>query len=288
MEEIKFSKLVSKFEFVKDGMIKGEKSLDNFIRLHRLYDTNKNKSIKLSSTKMIFDNSEFSIAVKSQKNENKLNKMKMIIISAIGMNNEIGYKDSNDLIWKIKNDMRHFKEVTTNHFILMGRKTFDSFKGRLLPNRIHVVISNSINIDYSNNHANVFCFKNIDSAIKWINDSKECFEINQEKFYIIGGGEIYRQTIELADELDLTCIEDTVLNINTTEEQKHNIVFFPEIDMNQFYISSNEKHINDDNILNYNFRKLTKRKLANNKINHQVLNNKIINKLLINYVNKHE
>ena len=70
--------------------------------------------------------------------------MKLITIAAVGKNRELG-KD-NDLIWHIKEDLQYFKKVTTGKNILMGKNTFNSL-GRLLPNRHHIIISTSLNID---------------------------------------------------------------------------------------------------------------------------------------------
>ena len=69
--------------------------------------------------------------------------MKLSIIAAIGKNNELGL--NNNLIWHLPGDMKFFKEITTYHTIIMGRKTFESLP-KLLPNRKHIVLSKS-NID---------------------------------------------------------------------------------------------------------------------------------------------
>ena len=60
------------------------------------------------------------------------------IIAAVGLNNELGY--NNDLIWHLPEDLKFFKEVTSNHTIIMGRNTFESLP-KMLPNRKHIVLT---------------------------------------------------------------------------------------------------------------------------------------------------
>ena len=141
MESIKFQNQITKFEFVTQGMIQGPKTVDRFLQLHKIYDKNKNKIIKQTSTKIVFDDTEFVLSTNKLPKKTEL--MKINLIAAIGKFNELG-KD-NDLCWKISADLKRFKSITTGHFILMGRKTFESFGGRTLPNRIHLVISNTMN-----------------------------------------------------------------------------------------------------------------------------------------------
>ena len=69
--------------------------------------------------------------------------MSYSIIAAIGKNRELG--KNNNLIWHLPNDLKFFKEVTSNHTIIMGRKTFDSLP-RMLPNRKHIVLTSSENL----------------------------------------------------------------------------------------------------------------------------------------------
>lgn len=118
--------------------------------------------------------------------------MKLIIIAAIGKNNELG-KDNN-LIWHIKEDLQYFKNVTTNHNILMGKNTFLSL-GRLLPNRHHIIISTTFN-----SNLDVEIFRSIDDFLKKYKDVSE-------DVYVIGGASIYKEFIELSDEMHLTEID---------------------------------------------------------------------------------
>jgi dihydrofolate reductase len=152
------------------------------------------------------------------------------IISAIGKNNELGKK--NELLWKFPADMKHFKEITSGHPVIMGRKTFESI-GRPLPNRRNIVITRDKN--YLRHGVDVVY--SLEEALK-------LFETNEEVF-IIGGAEIYKQAMEFADKLYITNIE---------AEDKNADAFFPEIIPIVFGEISREEHLPDEkNPLSYSF-----------------------------------
>lgn len=118
--------------------------------------------------------------------------MKLKIIAAIGKNNELG-KDNN-LIWKLPNDLHFFKKTTINKTIVMGKNTFYSLP-KVLPNRKNIVITdskieNDEIIQYGSIEDFIYDYKNSD-----------------EEIFIIGGAMIYKQFIDLADELYLTEID---------------------------------------------------------------------------------
>lgn len=122
------------------------------------------------------------------------NQTKINIIVAIAKNRAIG-KD-NKLLWHIPNDLRRFKEITTGHTVIMGRKTYESI-GRPLPDRINIIITR--NNDYKADGC-VTC-KSLEEAIEFAKENQE------NEVFIIGGGEIYSQAINLADKLYLTLVE---------------------------------------------------------------------------------
>ncbi|MFT4698992.1 MAG: dihydrofolate reductase, partial [Flavobacteriaceae bacterium] len=111
------------------------------------------------------------------------------IIAAAGENNELG-KD-NDLVWHLPDDFKRFKQLTTNHHIIMGRKTFESFP-KPLPNRTHVVITR--NSEYKKEGAIIT--NSMKSALEIARDDSEIF--------IIGGGEIYTLGLSFATKIELT------------------------------------------------------------------------------------
>ena len=115
------------------------------------------------------------------------------IIAAIGENRELG-KD-NRLLWHIPEDMKRFRYLTKGHPVMMGRKTFESI-GRPLPGRTNIVITR--NADYRAEGCIV-----VDSIEKAIKEAKKR---DQEEIFVIGGGEIYKQALPLADKLYLTVV----------------------------------------------------------------------------------
>ena len=111
------------------------------------------------------------------------------IIVAVAENNVIG-KD-NDLIWHLPGDLKHFKETTTGHYVIQGRKTYESC-GRPLPNRTNVIITRDKNYKADG------CIV-VHSLEQAISEAK-----NDPEAFIIGGGKIYEQALSLVDRIYLT------------------------------------------------------------------------------------
>ena len=109
---------------------------------------------------------------------------------AVSENNVIG-KD-NDLIWRLRNDLKRFKALTSGHCIIMGRKTFESFP-KPLPNRTHIVITRQLNYK-------------VPEGVKVVNSLEAAIEASKEDPcpYVIGGGEIYKQGLGFVDIIELT------------------------------------------------------------------------------------
>lgn len=128
------------------------------------------------------------------------------IIVAIAENNAIG-KD-NKLLWHIKDDLQLFKRTTLNHVIIMGRKSYESI-GRPLPKRTNVVITRSR--DYQPEGVMVF---------HSLNDAFDHFKKTEEEVFVIGGGEIYRQSLDDAHKLHISHVHTTVEDADT---------FFPKV-----------------------------------------------------------
>lgn len=150
----------------------------------------------------------------------------IILIAAVADNNALG--KNNDLLWHLPKDFKRFKEITTGHHIIMGRKTFESFP-KPLPNRTHVIISRQKNLQYEG----CIVVQDLEKAI-------DCCPKN-EAVYIIGGGEIYAQSISLADQLDITKVH------HSFEAD----VYFPDINLKIWELTSavfnskDEKHLYD-------------------------------------------
>lgn len=121
------------------------------------------------------------------------------LIAAVAKNGTIG--DKNTLPWHLPEDLKRFKELTSGKTVIMGRKTFDSIYARLgkaLPNRTNVVITRQTDIKLPNG---VIVQSSIEDALR---------SHGGGDVFIIGGGEIYRQTIDLADWLYITHVNKDV------------------------------------------------------------------------------
>lgn len=116
------------------------------------------------------------------------------IIAAVSENRVIG-KD-NKLLWRIPEDLKRFRELTTGHPIIMGRRTFESI-GRFLPDRINIVITSDETFEAE---GCIVCHS-LEGAIETAKAAEP------EKIFIIGGGRVFEQAIGLADKLYLTVVE---------------------------------------------------------------------------------
>ena len=161
------------------------------------------------------------------------------IIVAIARNGAIGY--NGDLVYHLPADMKRFKALTTGHTVLMGRKTFQSLPKGALPNRRNIVLTRQEGATFPGAEV----YPSIEEALS------HCTQ--QEKVYVIGGAQIYRQALPLADELEITLVHDTPLKADT---------FFPDYgNDDRWHLISCEDHEPDErNPFPYSF--LTYRKQA--------------------------
>ncbi len=163
----------------------------------------------------------------------------MVTIShvvALSNNNVIGV--NNSLPWNLKTDLAHFKNYTSNKIIVMGRKTYESI-GRPLPNRINLIVSNTIK---EINGAELF--KSTEDAI---NKAKElCINKNLDEIIIIGGGYLFRDTLSITNKLVLTKVDCNI----------EGDVFYPDIDLNEWEKLSSE-HFTKDSDNDYDFTVIT-------------------------------
>lgn len=118
--------------------------------------------------------------------------MKLALIVAVARNRVIG--KGGKLPWHISEDLKRFKRLTTGHTVLMGRKTFESI-GRPLPNRRNVVIS-------STPQPGVETYRSVTEALEALKD--------EEKIFVMGGGQLYACLLDSADELYLTLVDKDV------------------------------------------------------------------------------
>lgn len=116
------------------------------------------------------------------------------IIAAIDKNRALGYQ--NKLLVHLPEDLAHFKKITLNHPVIMGKNTYLSI-GKALPNRINIILSKDENFKAEN----CFVFNDWDKALDFAKSH------DQDEVFFIGGASVYKQAIDIADKLYLTIIE---------------------------------------------------------------------------------
>lgn len=197
----------------------------------------KNKLIKIQKLKIENIKAKMDIETKIKAETDFINKKIQLvtIIVAASENNVIG--NNNKLIWHLSDDLKRFKNLTKDHHVIMGRKTFESMP-RALPNRTNVIITRKENYIAEN----AIVTNSLESALKIASDDAQPF--------IIGGGEIYNIALNVSDRIELTRVHHNFEGDTT----------FPEIDKEK-WIESNrvEKKKNDTH--NYDFTFITYNKI---------------------------
>jgi dihydrofolate reductase len=167
----------------------------------------------------------------------------LTLIAAMAKNRVIGR--NNDLIWHIPNDLRHFKNLTSGHPIVMGRKTFESLGSKPLPKRTNIVISRDPSM-------------NVEPAIL-CTTLKEAVDIARKEnpvVYIVGGGEIYRQSLEIADAMELTILD----------KEFEGDTYFPTWD-ERLWKEVSRKSVHDDPDVDFSYSFVRFEKLSSNEAN---------------------
>ncbi len=148
--------------------------------------------------------------------------MILSIIVAVASDGAIGR--ANDLLWHLPADLKRFKELTTGHTILMGRKTFESLPRGPLPNRRNIIISRSLPAQ-----PGAEVYPTIQQALE------AC--ASDEEVFIIGGGEIYRQLLPNTERIYLTRVQASFPDAE---------VFFPELDPTEWIKEAREVYPRDE------------------------------------------
>lgn len=167
--------------------------------------------------------------------------IKVYPIVAMSINGVIG-KD-NKLPWSCKEDMKRFKELTTDNVVVMGRKTHESI-GKILPNRINIVVTSTVNIITSKSEDLHFC-PDISSALLLADSFNK-------KIFIIGGDTLYKQTIPLWDLLYLTIINKIIENGDVHFLERRDWISYINLEHNDEYLQFIKNVIinNDEDYLN--------------------------------------
>lgn len=148
------------------------------------------------------------------------------VIVAMSKNRVIG--NNNELIWKLSSDLKRFKELTTGHSVVMGRKTYESI-GRPLPNRRNIIITR--NSEYEVEGCEI------------VSSLEEALLLTNNDCFIIGGGEIYKQSLEIADKIYLTVVHKDFEGDTT----------FPELGKEWSKMSRKDFEADEKNEYNYSF-----------------------------------
>ena len=149
--------------------------------------------------------------------------IRLSFVAAASENNVIGNK--NALPWSLPNDLKFFKNTTWGMPVIMGRKTFDSFK-KMLPGRVIIVITRNPEFKAEG----VAVVSDLDAAIK------KAAEADVKEAFIIGGGEIFQQGMAIVDRIYLTRVHATF----------EGDAFFPVIDPDVWGLSSNRDFETDE------------------------------------------
>ncbi len=162
--------------------------------------------------------------------------MNLTLIVAISENNVIGFK--NKIPWRIKEDMQRFKELTINHNVIMGRKTYESIplKFRPLPERKNIVLSRNLNLN-----EDIYIARNIEEALV-LTENKDS--------YIIGGEKVYELFLPLTNKIELTKVHHSY----------EGDTFFPDINWNNWDLVGEENGISEKDKISYSFLSYVRKK----------------------------
>ncbi|ATP55225.1 dihydrofolate reductase [Pedobacter ginsengisoli] len=158
--------------------------------------------------------------------------MILSIVVAIAQNNAIG--KNNQLLWHLPADLKHFKQITSGHTIIMGRKTYDSI-GKPLPNRRNIVITRNTGLTIEGAE-----------VVTTLEDALALCD-NEDEVFIVGGAQIYEQALAKTHRIHLT----------TVHQNYDGDTFFPEIDKQVWKVINSEDHAPDEkNVVAYTFSTL--------------------------------
>ena len=157
-------------------------------------------------------------------NRSEKSRPRVAFIVAMDEQNGIGRKG--ELLCHLPADLKHFKEVTTGHAIIMGRKTYESLPKGALPNRRNIVLTSD---KQTENYPGCIIVRSLEEAFACTND--------EEVVFIIGGERVYRASLPFADMLYITRIHHTFEEVDT---------FFPEADSNEWVLVEEKRHEKDD------------------------------------------
>ena len=153
------------------------------------------------------------------------------IVAAVADNYAIG--KGNKLPWHLPADLKHFRELTTGHAVVMGKRTFESLPNGSLPNRRHVVLTSVMSEDVNEGY---FEADSLEDAFYLCE--------KEEKVFIVGGAAVYRQNLEIADSLYITWVH----------HEFSADIYFPEVDFSKWEeVSRQDMSADEKNPYPYSF-----------------------------------
>ena len=161
--------------------------------------------------------------------------IEIVHVVAFDENQAIGFE--NKLAWHIPDDLKHFKEITHNSIIIMGRKTFESI-GKALPHRENIVISRDVRWVAEN----TLRFGRVDTAVAYAVSLAK--HQNKKSVFVIGGGEVYQQTQGIVDRIEATKVCMRIENADT---------HYPPISENEFSLLSSVNKVDNKSGINIIF-----------------------------------
>lgn len=163
---------------------------------------------------------------------------KVCIIAAVSENDAIGAKNS--LLWDLPEDLKHFKDITLGHPVIMGRKTFESLNKKPLPGRTNIVITSDKNFQQKG----VISVNSLEAALKVAK------KMDRDEVFVIGGGKVYEEAMEFAEYLYITEVH---------REYSSATVFFPKISSKKWKLVKEEETKKTKNgTLKYTFKEYEK------------------------------
>lgn len=171
--------------------------------------------------------------------------MTISLIAAIDLNRGLGYQ--NELLVKLPNDMKNFKKLTTGHFVVQGRKTYESI-GYPLSNRHNIILTRDNKYKAP---LGTYVYHSVEDVIKAYNNQNN----NESELFFIGGAEVYKQALPHVDKIYLTVIENNFSSVDS---------YFPSFSLNEFKpIENIFNPLDEKNPYNHSF--ITYERKINNK-----------------------
>lgn len=187
-----------------------------------------------------------------------LTDMKLSMIAAVALNNVIGRTHgdrSQEIPWRLKSDMRYFKTVTMGKPMIMGRKTWETFGGKPLPGRPHIVISRSIQPGTCVIDGTALELRGVpedtNGIVFWVNNLEDAFlmanrritDLENPEIIVIGGGQIYAEAIDYCNHMYITQVY----------KEPEGDVYFPKFDSGWTEVSRFRNNADVDNECHYDF-----------------------------------